>query len=323
MQVFDGLQRFSPPANGAVVTIGNFDGVHRGHARIIRRAQEIAARSKAATIVMTFHPHPLEVLAPERAPAQLTMVHEKLQLIERCGVDACVVLRPDPSFLAQEAEDFLATLVAHARPRAIVEGPDFNFGRGRRGSIETLRTHAERWGYDVEVVPAVRCEELRTHPIISSSSVRQALRDGRVDDADVMLGRPYRVVGVTGSGYGRGEGLGFPTANLDDIPHMLPQEAVYAAVAQLGDGSLHMAAVNVGPQPTFEQTASRVEAHVLDFHEDMRGRRLGLHFITRLREQQRFAGAVQLVAQLERDVATTRDLGAAVARVRSLEPLPL
>lgn len=316
MHVVENLADFVPSAEGSVVTIGNFDGMHRGHTRIIDLLKSIADRLSAEPVAITFEPHPLAVLAPERAPAVLTMVEEKLALLERRGVKRCIVMRSEPGLLSQAPEDFLASLVAHCRPRAIVEGPDFNFGRGRAGSIETLRGHADHWGYEVHEVPEFHCAELPTHPRVSSSSIRQALLDGRVDEANAMLGRPYRVVGTTVTGYGRGTGLGFPTANLSNIAHLLPQQAVYAAVAQFDDGELHLAAVNVGPQPTFDQAEPHVEAHLLDYVGDLRDHRLGLHFLMRLREQQRFDSAAHLAEQIDRDVMLAREWAAAVSDLR-------
>jgi riboflavin kinase/FMN adenylyltransferase len=323
MQVCTSLDTFRAPPQGAVLSIGNFDGVHCGHARLIDTAHALAERHGVPVAVLTLHPHPLAILAPERAPTPLTTLAEKLALLERLRVDGCIVLRTDPALLAQQAGDFLARVVAHCRPRALVEGPDFHFGRGRLGSIATLREHAAVWGYEVHEVSAVHCLELPTHPTISSSSIRQALRDGRIGEADAMLGRPYRVAGTVGGGAGRGAGLGFPTANLEHIVHLLPQEAVYAAVAQLESGALYPAAVNIGPQPTFAQSRTRVEAHLLDYHGDLRGQRIGLHFLARLREQQKFAGVSELTEQLRRDVAATRELATQVDELRARGPVPL
>ena len=306
MEVSSALETFVPPRDGVVLTIGNFDGVHLGHVQIINTARSVAQRFGSTVVVLTFDPHPLAILAPERAPAQLTLPAEKLALLARCHVKRGIVLRTDPTLLARTAEDFLASLVAHCRPRAFVEGPDFTFGHGRSGSVETLRRHAEHWGYEVHQVPALHCETLSTHPTISSSSIRQALVDGRVDEANAMLGRPYCIVGTIGHGAGRGDGLGFPTANLTGIQHLLPQQAVYAAVAQLEDGTFHLTAVNIGPQPTFAEDTVRVEAFLLDFAGNLRGQRIALHFLDRLREQTRFADADALVAQIKRDVAETR-----------------
>ena len=323
MDVCHGLDTFVAPSGGIVLSIGNFDGVHRGHARLIEIVRGVAKRSGAAPTTMTFHPHPLAVLAPERAPAELTTLAERLALLERLGVQCCIVLRSELALLSLSALDFLAHLVAHCHPRALVEGPDFNFGRGRGGSIATLQEHAGRWGYEVHVVPAVHCAELPTNPIISSSSIRQALRDGRIAEANLMLGRSYRIVGTAGHGAGRGAGLGFPTANLEGIVHPLPQEAVYAAVAQLDDGGLHLAAVNIGPQPTFADAHTRVEAHLLDFEGDLRGRRIGLHLLARLREQQKFSGVEALIRQIHADVAEARALAPRLDELRQTRPIAL
>ncbi len=323
MEVFLGLDKFPPRSSGVVLSLGNFDGVHLGHAQLIQAAATVARRISVPLAVMTFDPHPLAILAPERAPTPLSTAAEKLALLERLGVQCCILVRSEPAFLAQEAGDFLASLVARCRPRALVEGPDFNFGRGRSGNLDTLREHATAWGYEVHTVPALRCAALPTHPVVSSSSIRQALRDGRLDDANLMLGRPYRVVGTVARGHGRGRILGFPTVNLEGIPHGLPQEAVYAAVAQLDNGNLYLAAVNLGPQPTFGQRQRRVEAHLLDFTGDLDGRRVGLHFLARLREQEKFADPRQLADQLQRDVAATRRFADQMRRLGDHPPIPL
>jgi riboflavin kinase/FMN adenylyltransferase len=323
MELSVGLRKLAPPPGRTVLTIGNFDGVHRGHVRLIETAHVLAERYALPVTALTFHPHPLAILAPERAPTPLATLAEKLTLLECLGVAGCVVLRSEPALLAEQATDFLASLVAHCRPRVFVEGPDFRFGRGRAGSIATLQEHASHWDYEVHVVPTVHCPELPTHPAISSTSIRQALRDGRIAEANTMLGRPYRVVGTVGGAVGRGAGLGFPTANLHAIVHLLPQEAVYAAVAQLEGGVLHLAAVNIGPQPTFAQSQSRVEAHLLDFSGDLHSQRVGLYFLARLREQQKFAGPAELVEQLRRDVAATRALAPQVEQLRAGGLLPL
>jgi riboflavin kinase/FMN adenylyltransferase len=238
-------------------------------------------------------------------------------------VSACIVLRTERRLLSLMPEEFLSVLAKHCRPRAIVEGLDFNFGRGRQGSVHTLSQYADQLGYTVEVVETARCEELPGAPSVHSSAVRAALREGRVDIARAMLGRPYRVTGVVGSGAGRGARLGFPTANLHEIVQMLPQEAVYAAVAQLDDDSLHLSAVNIGPQPTFCDSHARVEAHVLDWHNGLAGRRVGLYFLERLRGQTRFGSVDELVAQIARDVAATRAQADALRDLQYRPLLPL
>lgn len=316
-----GFEEFSAPAGGTVVLVGNFDGVHLGHRRLVEAAARRAAALRAQLVAVTFEPHPLAIVAPHRAPPRLTTGDEKLDLLEACGVEAAIVLRADAELIGTPAEAFLEQLVERCRPRAIVEGPSFNFGRGRAGSVQTLRELAGRHGFEVEVVPELHCDELADRPTVSSSAIRAALAEGLVERAAAMLGRPYRIAGVVGHGEHRGAELGFPTANVDGIPHLLPAHAVYAAVAQLAGGALHLAAVNIGPQPTFGQAGSRVEAHLLDWRGSLRGARLGLHLLGRLREQVRFASVERLVAQLRMDVGAVRTMAPAVERLRGV-PLP-
>lgn len=323
MEVFDGFDHFPAPRGGTVVTIGNFDGVHLGHARLIAAAREAAAARGAPAVVATFEPHPLEIVAPRRAPERLTTRAEKLALLGQHGVDAVIVLRSDRRLIDTPAEEFLVQLAECCRPAAIVEGPTFNFGRGRAGSVETLRQHAGRLGYEVRVVNELACEALPDRPNISSSAIRAALTAGDLERASAMLGRPYRIAGVVGHGHHRGVELGFPTANLEGVPHLVPAQAVYSGIAQLEDGTLHLAAVNIGPQPTFDQPESRIEAHLLDHTGSLRGQRLGLYLLRRLRGQRRFAGPEELIEQLRRDVEQTRAQAPQREALRHRPLLPL
>jgi riboflavin kinase/FMN adenylyltransferase len=314
MNVYHGITSFDPPDSGVVLSIGNFDGVHRGHRRLVQAAQQRGRDLGLPVVLMTFEPHPLAVVAPDRAPAALTTISEKSHYLGRLGPDALIVLHSDRDLLSMSAAEFLDKLAGACRPRAIVEGPTFNFGRGRSGSVNTLVEHSSRLGYSVAIVDELHSGDLRGSPAINSSAIRAALNDGRLLDANEMLGRPYRVVGVVGGGHQRGAEIGFPTANLDDIPHLIPKSAVYAAIAQLDDSSLTPAAVNIGPQPTFDQAGVQVEAHLLDFSGDLRGRRVGLHLLTELREQRRFPDANSLVEQLRVDVERARAAAAQVDR---------
>jgi riboflavin kinase / FMN adenylyltransferase len=306
MQVFTQLDEFQPPAAGVALSIGNFDGVHLGHQAILGTARELAGEFGGLAVALTFEPHPLAGLAPDRAPPRLTLRAEKLTLLAATGAQAVIVLATDRALLSLTADEFLAAVVRRCRPRAMVEGPTFNFGRGRAGSVETLRAHEREYGYALYVMPIRRCETLPGAPAIDSSSIRRALAAGQVEAARALLGRPHSIAGTVVSGDARGRQLGFPTANLSDIQHMLPQEAVYLAIAARADGTHYLAAVNVGRQPTFGDTGPRVEAHLLDFAGELHGERLALHFLARLRGQQRFAGVSELKAQLQRDVAATR-----------------
>lgn len=323
MKIFEGIQSFTAPDPGVALTIGNFDGVHLGHQALIDAARTLAAPRSAPVVVMTFDPHPLSVLFPERAPQPITTLSERLALLERAGADMVILLRSDPAFLSLSAEEFLQTVVAPCRPRAIVEGPTFNFGRGRGGSIDTLREHGAMAGYQTIVVDERRAERLDGRPAINSSAIRAAISQGRVNVAAEMLGRPHRVQGRVTRGQGRGTPLGFPTANLDEPPQITPAFGVYSAVAQLDDGRLFLSAVNVGPQPTFDQQRPRIEAHLLDFSGDLLGQALGLHLLDRLRGQARFASVEALTQQVRLDIARTREWGSALERLRAAPPISL
>jgi riboflavin kinase/FMN adenylyltransferase len=299
---FGSLKRLLP--GPLAVTIGNFDGVHLGHRRLIAQAHAVGAPHPLALVVVTFEPHPAVILAPERAPARLTTHSEKLALLDEAGVAASVTLRSEPALFEQSAETFLRALVGDLAPRWIVEGPSFRFGRGRAGSVDTLRALAGALGYRAVIIEPVAASGGAAP--VSSSGIRVLLSEGRVAEARAMLGRPHRITGLVGHGQRRGRTLGFPTANLEAVPQLVPGFGVYAAEAQLSDDRFFRAIVNVGPQPTFEQAVSRIEAHLLGFSGELHGQRLGLHFVSRLRAQAKFPSAEALRAQLREDAERAR-----------------
>lgn len=321
MDTFSGLNEFRAPSSGVVLTIGNFDGVHLGHRALLDRARSPADACHAPIVVLTFDPHPLRVLRPDCAPPQLSTLTERLALLEHFGADHVIVQPSSRAFLEKSPEQFIGELVECVRPRAIIEGRTFSFGRDRAGSVETLREHAVRYAYAVDVVDELHCDRVAENPPINSSAIRAALCEGRVEDATAMLGRPHRITGVVSRGDGRGAGLGFPTANLDAIAQLVPAHGVYAAHAQLGAGALRPAAVNIGLQPTFEQTRPRVEAHLLDFDGALRGRRIGLYLVARLRDQIAFSSVEALSVQLSRDVIATRSTCGAASTVEPRIPI--
>jgi len=322
MRRYEGLEAFSPPAAGTALCIGAFDGVHRGHQALLRKARQEAERFGAEVVAVTFEPHPLAVLRPDRAPPRLTTAEEKLALLAQAGADGAIVLASEPALFEQAPATFLQRIVDACRPRAVVEGPTFRFGRGRSGSIDTLRDFARAAGFEAHVLDELRASPPPDAPVINSSAVRALVHAGRVQEAAEMLGRLYRITGVVGGDDQRGAALGFPTANLDHIPQLAPGEGVFAAAAQLEGGELWPAAVNIGPQPTFDQYRSRVEAHLLGFRGELHGQRVGLYFHSRLRDQQRFENVPALVAQLERDVQSVRDL-VDVETIRAASPIPV
>jgi riboflavin kinase / FMN adenylyltransferase len=310
MRVVRGLD--FEPMTGVVLTIGNFDGVHRGHQAILAAGRRRTEAARTELVVITFDPHPLAVLTPERLPAMLTPLEEKVRCLENAGADVVVVLPSKPDLLKISAADFIADIiVARFRPRAIVEGASFGFGRHREGDVDTLRAAAGQYGFEVEVVDPVRIA-LGGHPdaVISSSLVRQLLGSGTVDQATACLGRPYALVGRVVRGAGRGAKIGFPTANIDAGGQLLPAEAVYAGRAE-ADGRSFAAAISIGRAPTFDGHKVVPEAYLLDFAGDLYDKPIRVEFLDWLRPQVRYNTVEDLCQQMARDVAQTRTIAAA------------
>ena len=284
------------------MSIGNFDGVHRGHARIIERLLAQAREVGGPAVVFTFDPHPVRLLRPEQCPPPLTWTDRKAQLLAELGVDAMLAYPTDEDLLSLTAQEFFDRIVLGVLgARAMVEGPNFYFGRGRTGNVELLRKLCEAAGMPLEVVePLVMGGEY-----ISSSRVRSLIAEGRIDEAAAMLTQPYRIRGMVTHGAGRGARIGFPTANIDAIDTLLPGPGVYAARAFVRDLT-RPAAVNIGPNPTFGEQALKVEAHLPDFHGPLYGEPIEIDVLSRLREIQRFASVDELKEQLTRDVEKTR-----------------
>ena len=300
----------------SVVTIGNFDGVHRGHRSVLGRMVATAHAIGGAAIAVTFHPHPAEVHRPDQAPPLITGLADRLELLEQTGIDAVLVIAYTPEFAAATAEDFVRTyLVEGLGARVVVVGHDVRFGRGNAGDLATMTELGRRYGFDVEVLGDVR-GPVDPDRRWSSTWVRELLAAGDVERAAEILGRPHRVRGVVVHGDARGRTLGFPTANLgEDATGVVPADGVYAGwMRRVGhppdspDGYLPVA-ISVGTNPTFEGARRRVEAHVPDRSDlELYGEEVVLEFVARLRPMVRFATVEELVAQMEDDVARTREL---------------
>ena len=298
-----------------VVTIGNFDGVHEGHRALIEKAREVAdaGGSGGRVSVVSFHPLPASVLKPGEDPGRLQGPGEKRARLLELGADEVIDLATTRELLSTEPEDFIEDIIERLSGAgvvgAFVEGPDFRFGRQRAGSIETLREHGTRAGFEVVVVEEVAVR-LNDGLLVEarSSTIRRLLQLGRVEDAARMLGRPYRVFGQVEMGEQRGRELGYPTANLELDDQLLPGDGVYAARVFLPDGQVLPAAVSIGTKPTFEPTARLLEAHVLDWNGPMDeyGWVMSAELIRRLRGQEQYDGAEPLRAQIERDCIRTR-----------------
>ena len=304
MKIIRELATIPPDVRHGAVAIGNFDGVHLGHARIVERLIAAARAVDGPAVVFTFDPHPVRLLRPDEAPPPLTWTDRKAELLADLGIDAMIAYPTDEALLNLTAADFFARIVLGAlESRAMVEGPNFYFGRGRSGTIDVLRQLAAAAEITLDIVdPLVVDGE-----VVSSSRVRRLIAAGAIDEARRLLTRPYRLRGMVTHGAGRGAKLGFPTANLAAVDTVLPGVGVYAGRAWI-DGQARTAAINVGPNPTFGEQALKLEVHVLDFAEPLYGQPLEVDFLSRLRDIHPFENVDALLAQLHRDVAAARKL---------------
>lgn len=305
MDTFRGHTSLPRRLRHAVVAIGNFDGVHRGHAHIFHEARRLAAEVGGESVVLTFDPHPAKVLAPAYAPPLITPLGRKLELIAAEGIDVTVVEPFDRAFASKAAEEFVrGVLVDGLGAKHVVVGYDFTFGKKRSGNVQLLGQLGTELGFGLTVVPPVSVDGI----VCSSTKVREFVLEGRVDGASLVLGRAPEVEGEVVHGDGRGKSIGVPTANVRCETELLPKTGVYAGWAErLADGRRWIAAINVGTNPTFVEGQSvRVEAHLIDCDEDLYGQRLRVGFVARLRDEERFPSREALVAQIKSDVEATR-----------------
>jgi riboflavin kinase/FMN adenylyltransferase len=285
-----------------VVALGVFDGVHLAHRAILGAAVSRAREVRVQAIACTFEPHPMEILQPERAPIPLTTIPERLDLMAETGLDGAVVIDFTRALAAMEPEAFVKdVLVERLKAREVVVGFNHRFGRGARGDAALLESLGKRLGLRARVVPPLQINGVP----VSSTEVRSALQRGDLAMATRFLGRPYSVGGTVVHGAGRGRTLGFPTANVQPDRPVLVPGGVYGCDVLLDGAALH-AVVNIGVRPTFGETTTTVEGHVLDFSEDMYGRRVVLSFRNRLRGERKFASVEQLRAQISEDIKEAR-----------------
>ncbi|HEU4370034.1 MAG TPA: bifunctional riboflavin kinase/FAD synthetase [Methylomirabilota bacterium] len=303
MRIVRGLASFPPDAPASAVALGVFDGVHVGHRAILGTAVALARPGGLEAVACTFDPHPIEVLQPERAPRPISSLDERLDLIGETGIDTAVVLTFTREVAAVEPEAFVKdVLLGRLRAREVVVGYDHRFGRGARGDARLLESLGDRLGFRAHVVPPATVDGAA----VSSTEIRAALQRGDVAAAARSLGRPYAVTGPVTSGAGRGRALGFPTANIAPDRPLLIERGVYLGIV-LVDGRRHAAVVNVGVRPTFGESVLAVEAHLLDFTDDLYGRAVRLEFLERLRDEMRFPSVEALKAQVARDIAGARE----------------
>lgn len=288
----------------AWLTIGVFDGIHRGHQAILRRLVDAAHTAACPAVVLTFHPHPAIVLRGRADFKILTMPEERAELLEALGMDVVITQKFDPAYANQTAEEYMQRLVHALGLRRLLIGYDFALGRGREGNFSRLTELGSLLGYEVESVPPVHEGE----KIISSTAIRSAIKDGAVAEAANLLGRCYNVSGTVIPGDGRGRTIQFPTANIAyPAEKLIPANGIYACWAWLA-GERYAAATNIGINPTFtpDKTTPNVETYLLDISRDMYDQTIRLEFVQRLRDEMRFSSVETLVEQIQADVAQTR-----------------
>lgn len=287
-----------------VLTIGYFDGVHLGHQALINRTKELAKLRNLPSSIMTFHPHPREVLGHVKNARYITPLDEKLKQFERLDIDHTFILTFDQALSKLSPEAFIDQVLIPLKVDSVVVGFNFTFGHLGRGSTALLRDYAGQ-RFDVSVVRPVHHEDLR----VSSTLIREQLHAGQLETVRNLLGRPYHLTGNVVQGEGRGRTIGIPTANLElDDPYVLPPEGVYA-VRVILDGSIHQGVLNIGSKPTFHEAfRSSLEVHIFDFSQSIYGQRLDVEFHAFLRQERKFDSPGQLVEQIRKDMEEAKAL---------------
>ena len=308
MRVIRGVKNYTEKLPSPVLTLGNFDGVHLGHQAIFKKIVERAKTIGGTSIAFTFEPHPLKVLAPERSPKLLNTFHGKMRLFEHSGIEAVICANFNRSFADQNPEDF-AREVLHKLigVKEVYVGYDYAFGKGREGSIQSLKNMGRACGFEVGVIEPVRVDGI----VVSSSAVRDLLSNGKVEEAARFLGRHYSIEGEIVHGAHRGQQLGFPTANLKTANEMIPGFGVYAVVARIQERTIKGVA-SIGIRPTFDSGPVSIEVYLFDFHEDLYGREIDVFFVKRLRGKQKFSSAEALIAQIRKDVQDAHEVLSAI-----------
>ena len=298
MQIFRHIDDPGLSLQGTVMTLGNFDGIHRGHQALIGAVVTEAKNLGLVSLVLTFEPHPLKVLAPERAPRMLLAHKDKMQLLQALGVDIVVIQKFDLSFAKLSAAEFVRTvLVDRLKARKVWVGKDLRFGQGRKGGVADLA----RWGGELGFTVATMEPVLVGGERVSSSHIRELVSYGQVDRVESMLGRYYFLSGRVISGQRRGRDLGFPTANISTRAEVLPLDGIYATLFQLGERQ-YLSVSSIGVNPTFGAGPRTVESFILNFNGDIYGEAVNLSFVRRIRAEQRFDSVDGLVSQIQRDV---------------------
>ena len=299
MQVIRSIEKIE--AKNTVITIGNFDGVHVGHQKIFDYVKRKANQIKGKSVVITFHPHPIKVLFQDHPLKLITTTEDKIKLIKKYEIDTTVLIPFTYEFSQIKAEDFVREiLVKKLNAQWVVIGYDYKFGKDRKGDKDLLKKLALSYGFKVTVLKAYK----RKGKILSSTAVRQALTEGNIKEANLLLGRAYHIEGEVIKGCGRGSSvLGYPTANITPIQEIIPKEGVYAVKVNIPHLSkIYKGVANIGRKPTFDNQPVSYEVHILDFNGNLLGKHIRIHFISRLRDEKKFSSSLELKQQIKRDI---------------------
>lgn len=297
MQIYRHIDHRTLTLHSSVVTLGNFDGIHLGHQALIRGAVADAERLQLPSVVLTFEPHPLRILAPERAPKTLLTHKDKMELLRALDVDVVVIQNFDLEFAKMAAQRFVYDILLERFHAAkIWVGKDLRFGQGRKGSVEDLARWGGDIGFDVTVVEPILVGGVR----VSSSRIRELVTQGRVDEVEPLLGRYYFISGRVVRGHRRGREIGFPTANISSRAEILPEDGIYATLFTLNE-KRYLSVSSVGLNPTFGAGPRTVESYIFDFYDEIYGAAIKLAFVKRLRGEKKFATAEALTAQIRQD----------------------
>ena len=321
MDVIHDPTDFPPALRGCALCVGNFDGVHIGHARMLSSGRQTATLHRRPFVIMTFDPHPMTLLKPGLQRPSLMTLNQRLAVLQEFNPDALILIQTSAEFLDIGADTFMArTLHESLGARWLVEGENFTFGKGARGTVQTLRENESRFGWQTIVVPTAQAA-LSDQSLVSASSslVRWLVGHGRMRDARTLLGRPYTLRGTVTHGDSRGRLLGFPTVNLQ-VDQLVPADGVYGGWAFIG-AAAHRAAISIGTNPTFQGSARRIEAFLLDFDQDIYDQAVDLGFEIFVRDQHTFAGPDALRQQIARDVNAILETLPPGGPARRIDPL--
>ena len=308
MDLVEHIDNIKKPYDRAVITIGNFDGVHIGHQALFHEVIEKADAIDGTSIVMTFEPHPVRVLKQNGHPPLITLYEQKVELIESSGIDVLICVPFTLEFAAISAKDFVEDiLLTRIGMKAIVVGEDYTFGKDRKGNIKLLQTYAKNYGFEVIVADWILTLNKRRDRI-SSTRTRELVMAGRVTEAQKLLGRYYQIRGVVTTGRNRGGRLlGFPTANIILQDELSPKTGVYAVTVEL-ESNIHKGVANIGYSPTFDDHIFTVEVHILDFNENIYDRKIRVNFIQRIRDEKKFSNISELSDQIKKDIVKARNI---------------